>query len=138
MNPEPEQSQHVSYVLANAFTQLLGGRHMPPEAKFLDPCITLPLGMRDAVMLFQQELAKCNCCSMTPSLPRFVGMMEWDPESVTDSESRSEGSCHLVWECNMLHLLENGVAVVGGKEDDTYLIPRTLGEQVECEQEHLE
>ena len=85
---------------------------------------------------------------MTPNLSRFVGVVEQDPESVcdllpstlddTDSESESKGSYHLVRECNMLHLSENGATVGGGEEDDTYPIPRTPREQAEYEQEHLE
>jgi hypothetical protein len=55
MNPEPEQSWHIFYVLANAFTQLSWVRPMPPEAKFWDPYIALPFGMRDAATLFEQE-----------------------------------------------------------------------------------
>ena len=75
-------------------------------------------------------------------------MMEQHPEYVydllpstpgkMDSKCDSEGSCHLVRECNMLHLSKDGAVAVGGKEDDAYPIPRTPGEQAECEQEHLE
>ena len=75
-------------------------------------------------------------------------MMERDPESFydlllvtpenTNSESDSEGSCHPLRECNMLHLSEDGVAAAGGAEDDAYPIPRTLGEQAEYDQERLE
>ena len=70
-----------------------------------------------------------------PNFIRFVRMMEHDPEFMydllpstsgdTDSESGSEGSCHLVWERNMLHLSKNGATAAGGEEDDTYPIPRT-------------
>jgi hypothetical protein len=62
-------------------------------------------------------------------------MMEWDPESLydllpatpknTDSEADSKGSCPPLRKCNMLHLLEDGVAPAEGAEDDAYLIPRT-------------
>jgi hypothetical protein len=34
INPEPEQSRRVFYVLANTFAQLSGGALMPPKAKF--------------------------------------------------------------------------------------------------------
>jgi hypothetical protein len=103
--------------------------------------------MRDTAMLFEQELARRNCHISAPSLPRFVGMVEWDPESIydllpstlgdMDSESSSEGSYHPVWGCNMLHLLGNGTAV-GGEKDNAYAIPCTPGEQAEYKQEHLE
>jgi hypothetical protein len=66
-------------------------------------------------------------------------MMEQDPESIydlllatpenTDSESDSEGSCHTLGECNMLHLSEDGVAPAKDAEDNTYPILRTPGEQ---------
>jgi hypothetical protein len=85
---------------------------------------------------------------MMPNLSGFVGMMKQDPEFIydlvlstlgeTNSKSDSEGSCHPVRECNMLHLSENGVAVAGGKEDDAYPIPCTPMEQVKYEQERLE
>lgn len=91
-------------------------------------------------MLFELEMARCNCHSTTPSLSGFVGMMEQDPESIydllpstpgdSDSESRSEGSSHLVRGCNMLHLLEDGAAATGGKEDDAlpnFVHPRGVG-----------
>ena len=90
-------------------------------------------------MLFEQELARRNCHTTTPGSSRFVGMMERDPESIyelllatpenTDSESDSEGSCHLLRECNMLHLSEDGVAPMEDVEDDAYPIPRRPGEQ---------
>ena len=72
---------------------------------------------------------------MTVGSSRFVGMMEQDPKSVydllpmtprnMDSESGSKGSFHSLIECNMLHLSEDGAAVAGGIEDDTYPIPRS-------------
>jgi hypothetical protein len=75
-------------------------------------------------------------------------MMEREPESLYDlllatpenmnSEFDSEGSCPLPRECNMLHLSEDGVAPVEDMEDDAYLIPHTLGEQAEYDQERLE
>jgi hypothetical protein len=34
-----------------------------------------------------------------------------------------------VRKCNMLHLLDNGVATAEGEEDDAYLIPCTPREQ---------
>ena len=62
-------------------------------------------------------------------------MMEWDLESIydlllvtpedTDYESNSKGSCHLLRECNMLHLSEDGAVPMRGVEDDAYLIPCT-------------
>ena len=68
----------------------------------------------------------------------FVGMMEQDPESLydlllvtvenMDSKSNSEGSCHPLRECNMVHLSEDGAAPMEDVEDDAYPIPRTLGE----------
>ena len=71
----------------------------------------------------------------------FVGMMERDPESIydllsmtlwnMDSEYDSEGSYHSLRECNMVHLSEDGAAVIGGMEDDAYLIPCTPGELAE-------
>ena len=85
---------------------------------------------------------------MTPKFSRFVGMMEWDPESLydlllatpenMDSESDSEGSCHSQRECNMLHLSEDGAAPTEDAEDNASLIPCTLGEQAEYDQECLE
>ena len=77
---------------------------LPPEAEFCNPNTTLPSEMRDAIALFEQELAKCNGHTMTPASSGFVGMMEWDPEPIydlllatpkdMDSESDYEGSCH--------------------------------------------
>jgi hypothetical protein len=57
---------------------------MPLEAEFWDPYIALPFGMRDATTLFEQEWARRDCCLMMPNLSGFVGMMEWDPESIYD------------------------------------------------------
>ena len=75
-------------------------------------------------------------------------MMERDPESIydllqvtlenTDYESDSGGSCYPLRECNMLHLLEDGVASAEDAEDDAYLIPRTPREHAEYDQERLE
>jgi hypothetical protein len=94
--------------------------------------------MRDAIKHFERELAKCNGPATTPSPSGFVGMMERDPESIydllsmtlgnMDSKSDSEGSCHPLRECNMLHHSEDGAAATGGAEDNAYPIPRTLGE----------
>ena len=77
--------------------------------------------MRDAIALFEQELARRSGRSTMPNSSRFVGMMEQDSESIydlllatpenTNSESDSEASCHLLRECNMLHLLEDRVAL---------------------------
>ena len=70
---------------------------------------------------FERELARHNGHSTTLESFEFVGMMEQDPESIydlllvtpedTDSESNSEGSCHPLRECNMLHLLEDRVVL---------------------------
>jgi hypothetical protein len=38
--------------------------------------------MRDAVALFEQELARHNGRTTMPDFPGFVGMMEQDPESL--------------------------------------------------------
>ena len=94
--------------------------------------------MRDAITLFERELARRNGHTMMPGSSGFVGMMEQDLESVydlqsmtignKDYESDSKGSYHLLTECNMLHLSEDGSAVVGGAEDDAYPIPRNPGE----------
>jgi hypothetical protein len=87
--------------------------------------------MRDAIELFERELARCNGRSMMTESSRFVGMLEQDLESIYDlllaipenmnSESNSEGSCHSLRECNMLHLSEEEVALVKDTEDDAYL-----------------
>jgi hypothetical protein len=93
--------------------------------------------MRDTIALFEWELARCNGRSMTLESSGFVGMMEWDLESIYDlllvttentDKSDSEGSCHPLRECNMLHLSEDGAALVEDAEDDAYLIPCTPGE----------
>jgi hypothetical protein len=94
--------------------------------------------MRDTIALFEWELARRNGRLMTLESFGFVGMIEWDPESIydlllvttekTDSKSDSEGSCHPLRECNMLHLSEDGAALVEDADDDAYLIPRTPGE----------
>jgi hypothetical protein len=78
--------------------------------------------MRDAIALFERELATRNGRSTTLKSSGFVGIMEQGPESIydlplatpenTDSESNFEGSCHPIRECNMLHLSEDGVAPV--------------------------
>jgi hypothetical protein len=90
---------------------------------------------------FKRELARSNGNMMTPISSRFVGMMKQDLESIYDllpmtpgnmySESNSEGNCHLLRECNMLHLLEDGATSVEDVEDNAYPIPCTLEEQVE-------
>ena len=95
--------------------------------------------MRDVITLFERELARCNGHLTMPESSRFVGMMEQDPESIydillvapenTDSESDSEGSYHLLRECNMLHLSEDGVVAIGSAKDDAYPIPHTPREQ---------
>jgi hypothetical protein len=58
INPEPEQSWHVFYALANTFAQLSGGAPMPPEVEFQDPSVSLPSGMRDATTIFERKLAR--------------------------------------------------------------------------------
>jgi hypothetical protein len=104
--------------------------------------------MRNAIALFERELARHNGHTMTPESSGFVGMMEQDPKSLydlllatpenTDSESDSKGSCHSLRECNMLHLSEDGTTLAEDTEDNAYLIPRTPGEQAEYNQECLE
>ena len=94
--------------------------------------------MKDAIALFERELARHTGHTMMPKSSRFVGMMERDLESLgdlllatpknTDSESNSEGSCHSPRECNMLHLSKDGATPVEDAEDDAYTIPRTPGE----------
>jgi hypothetical protein len=92
--------------------------------------------MRDAIMLFERELATHNGHAVMLGSSRFVGTtVEWDSEPIydllsmtlgnTDSESDSEGSCDPLRECNMLHPSEDGAAMVGGMEDDAYPIPHT-------------
>ena len=103
--------------------------------------------MRDAIVLFERELIGRDGRSMMPESSGFVGMMEQDPESIydllatpenTDTKSDFEGSNHPLRECNMLHLLEDGVASAEDAEDDAYLIPRTPREHAEYDQERLE
>jgi hypothetical protein len=94
--------------------------------------------MRDAIALFERELARRDGHLMMLESSRFMGMMEQDLECIydlllatpenTDSESNSEGSCHPLRECNMLRHSEDGVASAEDAEDDTYSIPRTPGE----------
>ena len=89
--------------------------------------------MGGVVTILEQELTRHNGHSMTPKSSRFMGMMEWDPKSLydlllatpknMDSESDSEGSYLPLRECNMLHLSEDGVAAIGGIEDNAYPIP---------------
>ena len=77
---------------------------MPPEAELWNPSTALPSKMRDAITLFEQELARCNGHTMMLGTFRFVGTMEWDPDSIydllsmtlgnMDSKSNSEGSYH--------------------------------------------
>jgi hypothetical protein len=104
--------------------------------------------MRDATTIFERKLARRSHFSSALAIPGFVGMEEWDPESVydllpstpgdTDSKSDSEGSCHPVRECNMLHLLGSVAVAAPREEDDGYPIPRTPGKQAVYEQERLE
>jgi hypothetical protein len=134
-NLEPELIRRVFYMLANAFAQLSRGGPLLPEAKFWNPSTPLPSKMRDVIALFEQELARRNSRTMTLDSPRFMGMMERDPESLydlllatpknTDSESDFEGSCHSPRECNMLHLSKDGAAPAEDAEDDAYPIPHT-------------
>jgi hypothetical protein len=91
--------------------------------------------MRDAITLFEQELARRNGRTTTPDSSEFVGMMERDLESIydlllatpknTNFESDSKGSYHPLRECNMLHLSEDGAVPAESAADDTYPIPRT-------------
>ena len=128
-------------VLANAFAQLSESGPMPPEAKFWNPYFALPSGIRDAVALFERELAMHNGHSMILESTGFVGMMEQDPESLydlllvtlenMDSKSNSEGTYHPLRKCNMLHLSEDGAVAIGGTEDDAYPIPCTHRKQAE-------
>ena len=70
-------------------------------------------------------------------------MMERDPKSIYDLqpmilddigfESRFEGSCHLMRECNMLYLLDNRTTAAGGEEDDAFLISFMPEERAEYE-----
>jgi hypothetical protein len=134
-NPDPELSRRVFHVLANAFAQLSKNGPLPPDAEFWNPNTILPSEMRDVTALFERELARRNCCLMMLESSRFVGMMERDPESIydpllvtpenMDSESNSEGSCHPLRECNMLHLSEDGVVPMEDAKDDAYPIPCT-------------
>ena len=94
--------------------------------------------MRDATVLFKWELASCSGRSTMQDSSRFVGMKERDPKSIydlllatpenTNSKSDSEGSCHPLRECNMLHLSEDRAAPAKDAEDDAYSIPHTPGE----------
>jgi hypothetical protein len=52
--PEPELSQCVFYVLANAFAQLFESGPLPPEAKLWNPSTILPFKMRDMIALFER------------------------------------------------------------------------------------
>ena len=114
---------------------------MPLEAEFWNPSIPLPSKMREAIALFEQELARSNGRTMMPDSLGFVGMMERDSESLydlllatpenMDYESNSEGSCHSPRECNMLHLSEDGAAPAEDIEDNAYPIPCTSGNWLE-------
>ena len=94
--------------------------------------------MRDTIALFERELARRNGRLTTLESSGFVGMMELDLESIydlllvtpenMDYESNSEGSCHSLKECNMLHLSKDEVALAEAIKDDAYLIPHTPGE----------
>ena len=57
---------------------------MLPKAEFWNPNNALPSGMRDAITLFEQEMARRNGHVMTPGFFGFVGMMERDLESLYD------------------------------------------------------
>jgi hypothetical protein len=91
--------------------------------------------MRDTITLFEREPARRNGHSTMLDSSRFLGMMEQDLESIYDLllvtlenrhfESDSKESCHPLRECNMLHLSEDGVALMEDAEDDAYLIPCT-------------
>ena len=72
------------YVLANTFAQLSKSGPLPSEAKLWNPSIALPSEMRDAIALFERELARQTSRAMTVKSSRFVGMMEHDLESLYD------------------------------------------------------
>ena len=44
----------------------------------------MPYEIRDAIALFERELARRNGHMTTLESFGFVGMMEWDPESIYD------------------------------------------------------
>jgi hypothetical protein len=79
--------------------------------------------MRDAITLFEEELARHSGQTIMLDSPGLVGMMERDLESLydlllstpesMDFEFDSEGSCPLLRECNMLHPLKDGAASKG-------------------------
>jgi hypothetical protein len=85
--------------------------------------------MRDAIALFERELARHSGRTAAADSPGFMGMTKQDPESLydlllatpenMDSESNSDGSCPPLRECNVLHLSEDGVASIEDMEDDT-------------------
>ena len=137
-NPVLELSRRIFYVLANAFAQLSESGLLPPKAKFWNPSTPLPSEMRDVIALFEQERARRNGQTTTLDSLGLMGMMERDLESLynlllatlenTNSEFDSEGSYPPMRECNMLHLSEDGAALVEDVEDDTNLIPCTPGE----------
>jgi hypothetical protein len=74
--PEPELSQCMFYMLANAFTQLSRGGPLPPKAEFWNPSTPLPFEMRDAITLFEEELTKCSGRTAMLDSPRFLGMLK--------------------------------------------------------------
>ena len=75
-NPKPELSRHVFYVSVNAFAQLSKSRPLLLDVEFWNPSTALPSKMRDAIMLFEQELARHNGHMMASGSSGFVGMME--------------------------------------------------------------
>jgi hypothetical protein len=54
VNPEPELSRRVFYVLVNAFAQLFESGPLPPEAKLWNPSTIFPFEMRDVIALFER------------------------------------------------------------------------------------
>jgi hypothetical protein len=53
VNPEPELSRCVFYMLVNTFAQLSRSGPLPLEAEFWNPSITLPSEMREPIVLFE-------------------------------------------------------------------------------------
>lgn len=57
LNPELEWSRRAFYRLASTFCQVSRGRPIPQETEFWDPSVSLPYSLRNAVELFEWELA---------------------------------------------------------------------------------
>jgi hypothetical protein len=58
-DPEPEECRRTFYALANFLSQLMGDEPMHRESDFWDPSVPLPFGLRNAVTLFELEIAEC-------------------------------------------------------------------------------